>query len=125
MNELHFGYQVRQHLNRGLETIDEDKLKQLASARQRALSAQKHAAGAPVLAGAGFFFRFHTENLRPRHLLLVLVLILMTGLYASWQAETIVAELSDVDSALLADDVPVEALLDKGFESWLKDSHSH
>ena len=30
------------------------------------------------------------------------------------------AEFADIDSQLLADDLPIDAYLDKGFDAWLK-----
>ncbi|MBI2306012.1 MAG: DUF3619 family protein [Rhodocyclales bacterium] len=122
MNELHFAYRLRQNLNRGLQEIDNDKLDRLRQARERALSAQKRPATHPVLAGAGHFFRFHAEGIRPRHLIAALLLALATGLFVQWHIDEQIAELSDLDSALLSDDMPVEALLDKDFDSWLKSS---
>lgn len=122
MNELDFAARVRQHLNQGLQRIDNDQLDRLRQARERAVSVQKQAATSPILAAAGHFFHVHTETLRPRHLVFVLGLLLVTLFAAYWQADTLVADLSEVDTALLADEVPVEALLDAGFESWLGSS---
>jgi len=52
----------------------------------------------------------------------VLLLVLATGFY--WQAQNSLSDLEDVDSALLADDLPVSAYLDKGFDAWLHGSSS-
>jgi hypothetical protein len=52
-------------------------------------------------------------------MLMAFLLVLAVGVYTYWLGETEIAGLSEVDSALLADDIPVEALLDRGFESWL------
>ena len=122
MNELHFAYRLRQHLNRGVQEIDGDKLARLRQARELALAVQKQPSAHPVLAGAGHFFRFHTEGFRPRHLIAALLLALASALVLQWHIDAQIAELSDLDSALLADDLPVEALIDKDFDSWLKSS---
>lgn len=124
MNELHFAFRVRQHLNRGLQDIDDDRLARLKAARERALAAQKQPAGNPALATAGHFFRFHLDGIGVRHAVAALLLVLALAFYAHWQADQLVAELSDVDSALLSDDVPIEALLDKDFNTWLKNSRA-
>lgn len=122
MNELHFAYRLRQHLNRGLHRIDDDKLARLRNAREAALARQKQPAAIPLLAGTAHFFRLHFENLRARHLLAGLVLLAGVAFYAHWEAEQVITEMTDVDTALLADDVPVEALTSKEFYSWLKNS---
>ncbi len=36
-----------------------------------------------------------------------------------WQADEQMNELEDVDSALLADDLPLDAYTDQGFAAWL------
>lgn len=122
MNELHFAHRVRQHLNQGLQDLDDEKTARLRAAREKALSVQKQPAANPVLAVAGHFFRFHLEGTRTRHVLAALAVAAAAAFYAHWQADQLVSSLSDVDSALLSDDVPVEALLDKDFDQWLKSS---
>jgi hypothetical protein len=44
--------------------------------------------------------------------------------YSFWQADQQISELEAIDSALLADDLPIGALTDKGFDAWLKSSSS-
>ncbi len=41
-----------------------------------------------------------------------------------WHSVQYVTELEEVDSALLADDLPPEAFLDNDFFEWLKDDSS-
>ncbi|MGH8724065.1 MAG: DUF3619 family protein, partial [Burkholderiales bacterium] len=38
----------------------------------------------------------------------------------AWQQNQRAAELEEIDSLLLADDLPIDAYLDRGFQSWLK-----
>ena len=38
----------------------------------------------------------------------------------TWQQNQRVAEIVDIDSALLTDDLPIDAYLDRGFQNWLK-----
>lgn len=122
MNERYFASQVRQHLDRGLQTIGTDQLDRLRRARERALAVQRQEVAAPSLAGIGHALRVHLDGRRPRQFFVALALLLAAMIYAQWHAETLIADLSDVDSALLADEMPVEAFTDQGFESWLKDS---
>jgi hypothetical protein len=124
MNELHFAFRVRQQLNRGLQDLDDDKLERLKAAREKALAVQKQPVANPVVAAAGHFFRFHFEGIRTRHMLAALAVVFALAFYAHWQAEQLVDDLSNVDSALLSEDLPVEALIDKDFDKWLKNSQA-
>ena len=53
--------------------------------------------------------------------LLPLVLLLASGaaIY-TWQQNQLAADLVDIDSQLLSDDLPIDAYLDRGFQNWLK-----
>lgn len=120
MNDLHFTFRVKQRLNRGLHEIDEGTLVRLRTAREAALAAQKQPAAVPLLATAGHALRFQFEGRGVRLSLAALALVLAAALFAHWQSDRVLAELSEFDSTLLSDDVPVEALVDKGFEQWLQ-----
>jgi hypothetical protein len=124
MNELHFAFRIRQQLNSGLQKLDDDQLERLKAAREKALAVQKQPAANPVFAAAGHFFRFHFDGMRTRHILSALAVAVALAFYAHWQAEQLIDDLSNVDSALLSEDLPVEALLDKDFDKWLKSSNS-
>jgi len=38
----------------------------------------------------------------------------------TWQQNQRAAELEEIDSQLLTDDLPIDAYLDRGFPNWLK-----
>lgn len=120
MNDLHFTFRVKQHLNRGLHEIDEPTLDRLRNAREAAVAVQKQPATLPLLATAGHALRFQFEGRGLRLSLAAVALVLAAALFAHWQSDRILAELSEFDSTLLSDDLPVEALVDKGFEQWLQ-----
>lgn len=120
MNDLHFTFRVKQHLNRGLHEIDENTLDRLRNAREAALAVQKQPAALPLLATTGHALRFQFEGRGLRLSLAAVAVVLAAALFAHWQSDRILAELSEFDSTLLSDDVPVEALIDKGFEQWLQ-----
>lgn len=122
MNERLFADQIRQHLDHGLQQIDADQLERLRQARERALTARRQSVALPSFAGIGHSLRARLDGRRPRQFFVALALLLAAVSYTQWHAETPVTDLSDVDSALLADEMPVEAFTDQGFESWLKSS---
>jgi len=120
MNELHFAYKVRQLLNRGLHELRPETAARLATARKKALACQRQAVNQSVLASAGSFVQYHFGNLHIRQVLAGLLLLLGLVFSAFWMADQRVNELGAVDSALLADDLPIGAFTDKGFDTWLK-----
>jgi len=125
MNELHFAYKIRQHLNRGLKELPEETLKRLESARERALAQQKVSVPQSVLAGVGNFVQQQVvDNLHIKQVLLALIVVFGITSYTYWYADQSITELEIIDSALLSDDLPIAAFTDKGFDAWLKSSAS-
>jgi len=120
MNEQQFGNRIRHLLNQGLE-LDPAKRERLRAARQHALERQR-TEPAPQQRWAdnvlGSFDGW--RGLSARVLLPVAVLVLaVSGIY-TWQEKRRVAELVEIDSELLTDDLPIDAYLDRGFQNWLK-----
>ena len=122
MNELHFAYKVRQNLNLGLHELRPETANRLAAAREKALASQKQTVNQSVLATAGNFVLHHFDNLRFKQILATLALLLCVVLCSFWMADQRINEQSDVDSALLADDLPIGAYTDTGFNAWLRSS---
>jgi hypothetical protein len=120
MNEQYFGNKVRQALNQGLR-LNEKQAKRLHAARERALSVQR-----PELAGplawadnvVGSFGGWGGLSLRLVAPLVVLT-VSVAGLY-SWQQNRVIANFEEIDTMLLADDLPIDAYLDRGFQNFLK-----
>ena len=121
MNEPHFGNKVRQVLNQGTH-LDQSMLARLRVAREKALARQLVARPVTGLVWAdnviGSFGGFTGFSLR----LVLPVVVLIAGLAAinGWQQNLRVSEVEEIDALLLADDLPIDAYLDKGFEAWLK-----
>lgn len=124
MNEQHFAYKVRQHLNRGLHDLRPDTIERLAAAREAALVHRKQTATHPVLASAGSFFSFRFEGLHFSQIVAGVALLLCSVFSAFWVADQRVQELGDIDSAILSDELPIGAFTDKGFAAWLNSNSS-
>lgn len=121
MNEISFGLKVKQALNEGTRLSPRASAR-LREARERALAAQKPEGASADLAVAGnVLARVGGLGGLSRRVLLPLALAI-AGLAAiySWQQERRAAEVEELDARLLADDLPIEAYLDKGFEAWLR-----
>jgi len=114
-----FGNRVRHVLNSG--SLGGAVERRLQAARELALSRQRPERAA-VLAWA--------DNVLGRSggwttgvVYTVLSLALLAGSAAgiyNWQLSQRIAELEEIDSQLLTDDLPIDAYLDRGFQNWLK-----
>jgi hypothetical protein len=124
MNEIKFANKVRQALNEG-SRVDTHIAERLRAARERAIANRKperepalawaRSTAAGVIGGFGGFGGFSVRLLLPTALLIA-------GLVAiySWQQDQRAADVEELDAQLLADDLPIDAYLDRGFETWLK-----
>lgn len=127
MKEERFGFRVRQALNHGLKDISPAASRRLEAARHLAISRQKQTVPAFSLAGEGLSslsLRGHAGFPYSRQILAILALLVGMWLSFYWHSTQYIAELEAVDSALLADDLPPEALLDRDIFEWLKDDSS-
>jgi hypothetical protein len=121
MNEdAEFGYKARQILNQGVDALDRevagrlhrgppDCLEQAASASARICRLRE--------SGRALEFAFFSHA---RNLLAVMALTIgATGTYY-WNAFEQAREYEEIDSALLVDELPPSAYLDRGFHAWLE-----
>ncbi|WP_170285873.1 DUF3619 family protein [Propionivibrio limicola] len=122
MNELHFAYKIRQQLNRGAHELPQDISQRLAAAREHALACQKVSVHQQIFATAGGFGRLHSNFSAAKQTAIAVVFLLIAVLSTFLIADRRVSELGDIDSALLADELPVSAFTDKGFAAWLEQS---
>jgi hypothetical protein len=122
-NEREFAYKVRHQLNLGAEGIDDKTADRLFQARQNALVHQKAAEAQLSLAGVG---HFAADVILPHARALAAIVGLVVGVVgvATWNDFQKAAEQEEIDSALLADDLPINAYLDKGFQAWLSEHSS-
>lgn len=120
MNEdTEFGYKTRQILNQGVDTLDAKVAVRLHQARQTALNSQRVAVGQLRLAGIGQSVE-HIVFANARNLVAVIALSVgIMGTYY-WNAFQQAQEYEEIDSALLADELPPSAYLDRGFHVWLE-----
>ena len=120
MNEHLFGKKVRQLLN-GVP-LGAQVERRLQAAREVALSRQRPERS-PALAWADNVLGRFGGGWTTLTLYAVLSLSVLsggaTGSY-NWQQIQRIAELEEIDSQLLTDDLPIDAYLDRGFQNWLK-----
>ena len=112
--------QLRQILNQGTE-VKPPVAARLAQARERALELQRPEP-APVVAWADNVVGNlgGWSGVALRILLPVALLVGAGSAIYSWQQNQLAAQLEEIDSLLLSDDLPIDAYLDRGFQNWLK-----
>jgi hypothetical protein len=120
MNEMQFGNRIRHILNGG-PALDADKSTRLAKARALALERQRPeltpalAWADNVLGSVGGWTGLSLRVVVPA----VALLVSFAAIY-TWQQNQRVAEVEEIDALLLADELPIDAYLDRGFQNWLK-----
>ena len=124
MNEQLFASKICQVLDRSTH-VDPSIAERLRAARERALEARR-LERAPALAWADNVFGngWGWAGVSARVLLPAAALIVaVAGIY-NWQEKQRLAEIVELDSQLLTDDLPIDAYLDRGFQNWLKNNAS-
>jgi Protein of unknown function (DUF3619) len=113
-------------LDQGANDLPSRITARLAQMREHALSHQKQWQSALQLAGQGthraidslFGDTFGSATDWRRWALSAGILVLV-GSFMFWQAESLIENQASVDSALLSEALPPNALIDKGFQAWL------
>jgi len=120
MNEMQFGNRIR-HLLNGGPALDAEKAARLAKARALALERQRPEL-APALAWADNVLGSlgGWTGLSLRVVVPAITLLVSFAAIYTWQQNQRVAEVEEIDALLLADDLPIDAYLDRGFQNWLK-----
>jgi tetrahydromethanopterin S-methyltransferase subunit B len=122
-DDLNFAYKVRHALNEHLDQLPPSTADRLASARKLAVSRKK--AHAPVrvaqsqLAGnVGAFFHSFVAGRMGVIIPLLALVVGLAGIYEHEEQQRI-AELAELDAAVLSDELPLTAYLDQGFNAYL------
>jgi hypothetical protein len=122
MNEREFGHQIKQQLDQTLD-LNPAALNRLKTARQQALARQRQSEPVLVLAWVDAVVGRLSGNPASAGIALAgaaLVMALIGIQY--WQRTPTVEEIEEIDAALLTSELPINAYLDKSFDSWLKRS---
>lgn len=112
-------------LDHGVDHLEPGTRERLAAARMAALSHYRERPETLLgLAWAGQAAARITEHryASARYLIAVSMLVAALAGVAYWQSNGTTNALADIDTGLLTDELPLNAYLDKGFDSWLKRS---
>jgi len=122
-DDLNFAYKVRHALNERLDQLPASTTDRLAAARKAAFSRKK--AHSPVRASqrqlAGNIGAFFSSSMLGKMAIVVPLLALVVGLASIYEYEEQqrIAELAELDAAVLSDELPLTAYLDQGFNAYL------
>lgn len=110
-------------LDRGADELEPRTAARLAAARKQAL-AHYETEPAPALQWAPVTSsgsRAGSDNRRMgMRLLLAAVLVAAVAVGLGWHSGGNGPDIAEIDAALLTDELPINAFLDQGFDSWLK-----
>ena len=123
--EQELAKKVVQYLDYGVDHLEPGVRERLAVARRTALSQYREKPATVLgLAWAGPAAVWLTEHrvYSARLLIAAAALVLATVGVVYWQSTRPANGLTDIDLNLLTDELPINAYLDKGFDSWLKRS---
>jgi len=122
-DDINLAYKLRHALDENLDALPASTTERLAAARALALSRKK--ANAPAAHKRRRFFNvdFHFSGASLGRLGVAIPLLALVvglgGLYQYDQQQRI-AELAELDAAVLADELPLTAYLDHGFNAYLE-----
>lgn len=122
-SEKQFARQICHVLDQGTCKLDSSIAERLRAARERALQHQAVTIGAIGVVGAGgTALQLGGDDARHpfRTLFAILALLFGVSLAYYWNGFDQTNENEEIDSALLADDLPPNAYLDRGFQAWLE-----
>jgi hypothetical protein len=123
LQEQQLAAMVRRTLDASCRDIPADITAQLSQGVEAALQHQRVAARR--LSFAGFGGMSTSDLLRPARIA-VSVLAMLAGMMGSyyWNSYQNAEDNIEVDSALLSDELPMDAYTDQGFRTWLEHSAS-
>ena len=122
-DDLNFAYKVRHALNERLDHLPAASVERLAAARQAALARKKPDAPSRMaqgkLAGAAGLFSFSFLGRMSVAIPLLALVVGLAGIH-QYEEQKRIAEIAELDAAVLSDELPLTAYLDQGFNAYLE-----
>ncbi|OON62088.1 hypothetical protein B0920_00920 [Massilia sp. KIM] len=123
-DDINLAYKIRHALNEQLDALPASTTDRLAQARARAMARKKPDASRQQAPRRGWF-DFETLLSGPSLARLgvavpLLALVIGMGGVYQYEQQQRLADLADIDAAVLADELPLTAYLDKGFPVYLE-----
>lgn len=122
-DDINLAYKVRHALNEQLDALPDATTSRLAAARAAAMARKKPDAPRSVVQASekASIFSFFSGSTWGRVAVAVPLFALVAGLSSVYQHEQKqhIAELAELDAAVLSDELPLTAYLDNGFNAYL------
>ena len=122
-DDINLAYKIRHALNEQLDALPDSTTDRLAQARARAMARKKPNAARQAVRNGWFGFDTLLSGQALSRVAvavpLLALVIGMGGVYQHQQQERL-ADLADIDAAVLADELPLTAYLDTGFNAYLE-----
>ncbi len=123
MNEKEFSKEVTRTLNWGLTRIEDAKLAKLRAARQQAMTHYREPVNVlGLVTVSGQSMNISSWIRKPLFWLPILAIAAVVASFSFSADDDIVDESGELDARLLTGELPINAFLDKDFQSWVKDS---
>lgn len=113
---------VVKHLDLAVTELTAEQKERLKASRGLALSRRKVIAATQL---AGIPAWLHFDLLTQRALARTALAMMIAAGLSFWHADRYISQTAELDSAILADDLPIDVLTDKGFDQWLQSSGEH
>lgn len=121
MNEAEFAWKLAGHLSASTRDVDARATRRLRGARAGALAVQRReSVGLVASSGRGMALRLRlglVPVLRTATVAALVLGVFVTG--QQWTSTSRVSANEDIDAALLIDDLPIDAYLDRDFKAWV------
>lgn len=124
MNEYGLAKKITQHLDYGTAHLDSRLQHRLQAARRHALEAYAEPRHSFSLAWGGHGGKGgHGNTHSPFRVWVPLVMLVLGLMFVTyWQNTQEMNDASEIDAHLLAQDLPIHAFIDNGFDTWLEGS---
>ena len=119
-SEHELARRIVQRLDAGLGEIGPDVVARLGLARARALERLQPAPAAELSFPGARGIASLLGQLNPRHLAPIVGMVLTVSAMVYWQQQHRIEDPVEIDAKLLASELPIDALLDKGLDTWLQ-----
>ena len=122
MNEIEIAKKITQTLDYGVSRMDEANIAKLRTARQKAMANYREPINVMGLVTvSGQTLNLSSWMTKPLFWLPILAIAAAAVAYNSMD-DDIVDDSGALDAQLLTGELPINAFLDKDFQSWVKDS---
>ncbi len=123
MNEADFARKITTHLSQASTELQPAQLARLRTARERAVaSVRQPAVGLSLALGGGRTLKLPRFSRKTLISLVVITIAAAWFGYNQWSQDDYYDNVGELDAQLLTGELPINAFLDKDFESWVKES---